>query len=177
MKGVILHQVPSRCKLREMSMSFSESRMLTRRQMLLQAGQIALASRALSCSDAGTAESMAAGKSGPMRLGFRVRLDVVTEGYDRRTDWFQPRIGIIPPRTAVLTMTKAQLWGSDIFTAVQEMRSDDFGRTWSGPKVHATLGRRKLSGDAEACPCDLTPAWHAKTGKLLMTGQIGRAHV
>jgi len=113
---------------------------------------------------------------GVPRVGFRVRLDVITEGYDRKSDWFQPRIGVIPPATAVLTMTKAQLWGSDIFTAIQEMRSDDFGRTWSAPKIHPTLGRRKLAGDAETCPCDLTPAWHAKTGKLLMTGHTANYH-
>lgn len=151
-------------------MRSKRSGLFTRRQMLLHAGHLALASRALSCPDAYAAESRAAGQWGPRRLGFRVKLDAVTEGYDRRTDWFQPRIGIIPPTTAVLTMTKAQLWGSDIFTAIQEMRSDDLGRTWSKPKIHTTLGRRKLSGDAEACPCDLTPAWHAKTGTLLITG-------
>jgi hypothetical protein len=100
----------------------------------------------------------------------QIQLETVCEGYDRKTEWFQPRVGIIPPSTAVLTMTRAQLWGSDIFTAVQEIRSDDLGRTWSAPVAHATLDRRPLIEGFVACPCDLTPAWHAASGTLLMTG-------
>ncbi len=103
------------------------------------------------------------------RLDYEIQLDVVSEGYDRETEWFQPRIGMIPPSTAVLTMTRARLWGSDIFTALQEMRSEDFGRTWSDPVAHATIDRRRI-GDFEVCPCDITPAWHEATGKLLATG-------
>lgn len=107
---------------------------------------------------------------------FDIQLDIITEGYDRETEWFQPRIGIIPPSTAVLTMTKARLWGSDIFTAIQEMRSEDLGRTWDGPAVHRTLDRRVLDDGAEVCPADMTPAWHARTGKLLMTGHTAVYH-
>lgn len=103
-------------------------------------------------------------------VGYRIQLDVVSEGYDRQTEWFQPRVGIVPPSTAVLTMTKARLWGSDIFTAIQEMRSEDMGRTWSEPIIHKTLGRRVFPDGVEACPCDMTPAWHVATDKLLMTG-------
>ncbi len=107
--------------------------------------------------------------------GYDIQLDVISEGYDRETEWFQPRIGIIPPHkgedpVAVLTVTKARLWGSDIFTAVRQFRSEDLGRSWQGPVVHDTLDRRALVDGTEVCPCDLTPAWHAPTGRLLMTG-------
>ncbi|MBI3985526.1 MAG: exo-alpha-sialidase [Lentisphaerae bacterium] len=103
-------------------------------------------------------------------LAYRTRLDILSEGYDRKTDWFQPRVAIIPPATAVLLMTRAQLWGSDIFTAVQEMRSDDLGRTWSAARPHPTLDRRPLGDAFVACPCDMTPAWHAASRTLLATG-------
>ena len=102
-------------------------------------------------------------------LDYEIELQVVSEGYDRETEWFQPRIGIIPPTTAVLTVTRAQLWGSDVFTAIREFRSEDFGRTWSAPVIHKTLDRRVLPDGAEVCPCDLTPVG-APSGKLLMTG-------
>lgn len=151
-------------------MSGPAKRRLTRRQVLVHAAHGALAPMALSTLAASAAESTPAATPGVRPAGFRLQLDVIAEGYDRKSDWFQPRVGVIPPSTAVVTMTKAQLWGSDIFTALQEMRSDDFGRTWSKPKIHTTLGRRKLPDGVETCPCDLTPAWHAKTGKLLMTG-------
>lgn len=103
-------------------------------------------------------------------LSYRIQLDVLSEGYDRKTDWFQPRVGVIPPTTAVLLMTRTQLWGSDIFTAVQEMRTDDLGGVWSPPRPHATLDRRPLGATFVACPCDLTPAWHAASRTLLATG-------
>jgi len=103
-------------------------------------------------------------------LDYEIDLQVISEGYDRETEWFQPRIGVIPPTTAVLTATRSQLWGSDVFTAMRECRSEDLGRTWGEPVVQDTLDRRVLPDGAEVCPCDLTPAWHAPTGKLLMTG-------
>ncbi len=53
-----------------------------------------------------------------MRLGYSIEEQTLLEGYDRKTGWFQPRIGWMPPRSAVLTMARNQLWGSDIFTAV-----------------------------------------------------------
>ncbi len=114
-------------------------------------------------------------------LDYEIRLDVISEGYDRETEWFQPRIGIIPPRDggdplAVLTMTRARLWGSDIFTAIQQFRSEDLGASWQGPVVHETLDRRVLADGSEVCPCDLTPAWHAASGRLLMTGHTAAYH-
>ena len=102
----------------------------------------------------------------PTPLDYDIQLDVISEGYDRETEWFQPRIGVIPSTTAVLTMTRARLWGSDIFTALQEMRSEDLGRTWSDPVAHKTVDRRTLPSGVDVCPCDLVPDW-----------QIGRAHV
>jgi len=104
-------------------------------------------------------------------LNYRIQLDVVSEGFDGKTQWFQPRVGMIPPHTAVLTATKALLGGSDLFTAVRSMRSEDMGRTWSEPVAHeASLGRREQPGGEQIVACDMTPAWHAASGKLLATG-------
>ena len=103
-------------------------------------------------------------------LEYTIEEQVVTEGYDRKTGWFQPRIGWMPPGVALLTMTRNQLWGSDIFTAIHTMRSDDGGRTWSEPIPEARMDRRLLADGYEVCPCDMTPLWHAASGKLLATG-------
>jgi len=113
---------------------------------------------------------------------FRVQLDVVSDGYDGKMCWVQPRAGTIPPGAGgnalpvvVLTMQKLLLAGSDVFYALQEMRTDDLGKTWSGPVCHeSTLGRRKEPGGIEAVICDATPKWHAATGKLLLTGHVAR---
>jgi len=75
----------------------------------------------------------------------------------------------------VLTMQKLLLTGSDVFFALNEMRTDDLGGKWSGPVEHAeTLGRRNEPGGVVVATCDFTPKWHARSGKLLGTGQTVR---
>jgi hypothetical protein len=70
-----------------------------------------------------------------------------------------------------MTMQKAMLVGSDVFYALNEMRTDDFGKSWSGPVEHTdTLGRRSEANGVEVCVSDFWPKWHAKSGKLLGIG-------
>src|SRR4051812_16139237 len=81
--------------------------------------------------------------------GYRIQLDVISRGYDGKTCWVHPRAGTIPGQKpiVVLTMQKLLLTGSDVFFALNEMRTDDLGKTWSGPTEHAdTLGRRSEPG-------------------------------
>src|SRR5438309_9386133 len=71
-----------------------------------------------------------------------------------------PRAGTIPGETpvVVLTMQKLLLTGSDVFFALNEMRTDDLGRTWSGSAEHAeALGRRREPGNVIVATCDFTP--------------------
>ncbi|QDT91259.1 sialidase family protein [Gimesia algae] len=109
---------------------------------------------------------------------YEVDLRVVTEGFDGKTCWVQARTGAIPqpgpfPATVVLTMQKVLLSGSDVFYALNEMRTTD-GENWVGPIKHETLARRRLSDTQEIAVCDFTPGWHAKTKKLLGTGHTVR---
>ncbi|MCH9655755.1 MAG: exo-alpha-sialidase [Planctomycetes bacterium] len=111
-------------------------------------------------------------------LTYKVDLRTVTEGFDGKTCWVQARTGAIPqtgkfPATIVLTMQKLLLSGSDVFYALNEMRSTD-GEKWIGPTEHSTLGRRRLSQTREIAVCDFTPGWHARTKKLLGTGHSVR---
>ena len=71
-------------------------------------------------------------------LGFKIQLDVLSKGYDGKTCWVHPRAGTIPgdKPIVVLTMQKLLLTGSDVFFALNEMRTDDLGKTWSGPTEH-----------------------------------------
>jgi hypothetical protein len=108
---------------------------------------------------------------------YEIQLDTIRSGFDRQTCWVHPRAGAIPGKTpsVVMTMQKLLLSGSDIFYQLNEMRTDDLGKTWSGPTAHdATLGRRKEPNGVEAVICDFTPGWHAKTGRLLGTGHVAR---
>ena len=109
--------------------------------------------------------------------GYRIQLDVISRGYDGKTCWVHPRAGTIPGKDpiVVLTMQKLLLTGSDVFFALNEMRTDDLGKTWTGPIEHGrTLGRREEPDGVVVATCDFTPKWHARTGKLLGTGQTVR---
>ena len=108
---------------------------------------------------------------------FRIQLDTISEGFDGKTCWVHPRAGAIPGATSivVMTMQKLRLTGSDVFYPLNEMRTDDLGKTWSGPVEHgATLGRRPEPGGGEVGICDFWPKWHAKTGRLLGIGHTVR---
>jgi hypothetical protein len=108
---------------------------------------------------------------------FDIRLDTISTGFDYKSCWVHPRAGAIPgsPPEVVLTMQKAMLVGSDIFFALNEMRTDDLGGTWSAPVEHAaTLGRREEPGGIVVAASDFWPKWHAKSGKLLGIGHTVR---
>ena len=108
---------------------------------------------------------------------FRLQLDTITRGYDGTTCWVHPRAGIIPGPTpsVVLTLQKLLLSGSDIFYGLNDIRSDDLGRTWSTITPHeATLGRRTEPNDVIVAASDFTPKWHAHSGKLLGIGHTVR---
>lgn len=118
------------------------------------------------------------------RPAYRIQLDTITKGldgkpYDGKKCYTQARAGIVPregrdPRI-VVTMSPLLLTGSDVYYELHEMRSDDLGKTWTGPIKHVdTLGRRPagmLDGKAVEVVCgDFWPKWHAKSGKLLGAG-------
>ncbi len=110
-------------------------------------------------------------------LPFRLKLEVVTRGYDGEQCWVHPRAGIIPGATpsVVLTMQKLLLKGSDIFFALNDTRTDDLGATWSAPREHtAELGRREEPDGITVVPCDFWPKWHAGSGRLLGIGHTAR---
>jgi hypothetical protein len=112
---------------------------------------------------------------------FRIQLDTLSHGYDGKMCWVHPRAGIVPhpdgPPSVILTMQKLLLTGSDVFYALNDMRSDDLGHTWTGPTEHAdTLGRRTESDGDVVAACDFWPKWHAESGKLLGIGHTVRYH-
>jgi lysophospholipase L1-like esterase len=113
----------------------------------------------------------------PPNTPFRVQLDTLSRGYDGKTCWVHPRAGAIPGTTpsVVMTMQKLLLTGSDIFYALNDLRTDDLGKTWSPiTEHHNTLGRRTEPDGVIVAACDFTPKWHAKSGKLLGIGHTVR---
>ncbi len=108
---------------------------------------------------------------------YKLQLDVITRGYDGKTCWVHPRAGALrtDPPTVVLTMQKLLLTGSDVFYALNEVRTDDGSRSWSKPLEHTeSLGRRTEPDGVIVAACDFTPKLHAKSGKLLGIGHTVR---
>jgi len=111
----------------------------------------------------------------------KIERKAIRNGYDRKTCWVHPRPGIIPGvnadarPTIVVTMQKLRLTGSDVFYALNEMRTDNGGETWTDPVEHTkSLGRRELRDGVQEGICDFWPAWHHKTGVMLGTGHTVR---
>lgn len=121
-----------------------------------------------------------AATAAPLIVSYKVELDVIRSGYDGINCWVHPRAGIVPvaaggPPMVVLTMQRLWLRGSDVFGPLNELRSDDLGRTWSGPTEHgSTLGRRSEPEGVTVGACDFWPKWHAASGKLLGIGHTVR---
>lgn len=113
---------------------------------------------------------------GAASLDYDIRLDTVLSGFEPGQErcWVHPRAGVVRKNgetaAVVMTMTPSKLSGSDIFYAMSELRTDDMGRTWTGPVEHAELGRHQLEQGVQEVISDFTPAWHEASGKLLGIG-------
>lgn len=116
----------------------------------------------------------------PAAPPFTIERTVATRGFDGKFCWVHARAGAIPNSgqanpTVVMTLQKLQLSGSDVFYALNELRTDDGGQTWSPPVEQEAFARTPFefdgNKDLEITVCDFSPKWHAQTGKLLGTGQ------
>lgn len=115
----------------------------------------------------------------PQAVDFQIEVTKAHSGYNGKTCWVHGRAGTIPAGVAanpsdsplvVLTMQKLDVSGSDVFFGLHDLRTDDLGKTWVGPKEHVGLNRVSPKAGIEIVPCDFTPKWHRQTGKLLGTG-------
>lgn len=114
-------------------------------------------------------------------VNFRLQVDTITSGYDPKTPydakycWAQARAAAIPrenlPPSIIVTMQRLLLTGADVYGPINEMRSDDLGKTWQGPfENKETLGRIPQPDGIEIGTGDFVPKYHAKSGKVLGTG-------
>ncbi|MBL8850521.1 MAG: exo-alpha-sialidase [Planctomycetaceae bacterium] len=115
--------------------------------------------------------------------GYEVELTRAAQGYDGQMCWVHARAGAIPAGApgvggdapaVVMTTQKLDVTGSDVFFALHDFRTDDFGAHWDGPRAHGDLGRRPFPEGGEIVVADFWPRWHAASGKLLGTGHTIR---
>ena len=106
---------------------------------------------------------------------FTVKLETVLKHDDGKFLWFHPRVAALPaPNQAaapevVMTLQK-HLHVSDYYSGLSVMRTADLGATWTKPDARPELDWVREPDGVIVAVCDVTPGWHAPSGKLLAIG-------
>ena len=123
-------------------------------------------------------ETRSAGDFQP--VPFTVEQSVVLEHDDGKFLWFHPRTVAVPtgllraseggkPPEVWMTLQK-HLRTSDHYSGLSLMRSEDLGKTWTGPTAQPELDWVHESDEVDIAVCDVTPGWHPQTRKILAVG-------
>lgn len=108
-------------------------------------------------------------------LDYTVKLETALTHDDGKFMWFHPRTAVIPaaknaPPTVVMTLNKLILPVSDYFTGLHVMTRQGLDGPWTGPVLPPPLDWYKVENDVTVSVADVTPGWHARTGRLLAIG-------
>ncbi len=109
------------------------------------------------------------------KLDYQVEIDTVLKHDDGKFLWYHPRVAPLPGfapanGTAVLMTIQKHLSTSDHYSGLYAMRTDDLGRTWTSPDERPELAWVPESNEVDIASGDVTPAWHAPTGKVIAVG-------
>src|SRR5262245_35379137 len=112
---------------------------------------------------------------GPDVLPFDVRANAVLKELSPKFCWFHPRVAPLPGhgkngQPAVIMTIQKHLAADDHYSGMYFLRTDDLGMTWTGPTVIPELAWQNGDNDETIAVCDVTPAWHAKSGKMIAIG-------
>lgn len=110
----------------------------------------------------------------PAGLDYTVRLETVLKHDDGQFLWFHPRAAAIPGRNGsapsiVLTLQK-HLRVSDYYSGLHVLTRAGLDGVWTGPVLPRELDWRKQDDGVTVSVADVTPGWHAPTGRLLAIG-------
>lgn len=108
-------------------------------------------------------------------LSFEVQADVAHRHLAPDFCWFHPRVAALPRfgkdgQPAVIMTIQKHLVVSDYYSGMYFLRTDDLGKTWTGPTEIPELAWRQGPNNETIAVCDVTPGWHAPTGKLIAVG-------
>lgn len=112
--------------------------------------------------------------SEPLPVEFSVKLETVLKHDDGDFLWFHPRAAAFPrpgssEPSIVMTIQK-HLRISDYYSGLHVLtRSSPTGK-WTGPILPKELDWRQQPDGVTVSVADVTPGWHAPTGKLLAIG-------
>lgn len=104
-------------------------------------------------------------------LTFTVKLETAIHHNDGKFLWFHPRAVTVPGDAGpsiVMTIQK-HLRVSDYFSGLSVMTRPTVDSAWQGPIGPPELDWKKLP-EATVSVADVTPGWHAPTGKVIALG-------
>jgi len=108
-------------------------------------------------------------------LSFEVRAEAVLRELNPEFCWFHPRVAAVPGlgqqgQPAVIMTIQKHLVADDHYSGLYFLRTDDLGKTWTGPTEIPELAWRKGPNNETIAVCDVTPGWHAPSGKVIAIG-------
>jgi hypothetical protein len=112
--------------------------------------------------------------AGPDAVEFAVKLETVMRHDDGKFLWFHPRAVAIPGSgdagpMVVMTIQK-HLKISDYYSGLHVMTRPSPTAAWTGPVLPPELDWRPQPDGVTVSVADVTPGWHAPTGRLLAIG-------
>jgi hypothetical protein len=103
-----------------------------------------------------------------------VRTEVVNQELSPDFCWFYPRVAAIPDAgrdglpAVVMTLQKNLAPGQ--YSGLWMMRTNDLGRTWTGPIEIPELAWTNEPDGAIVTVCEVTPGWHPHTRRVIAIG-------
>jgi hypothetical protein len=108
-------------------------------------------------------------------LTFTIQLESILQHDDGKFLWYHPRAAAMPSRDSkaapsVLLTLQKHLHVSDFYSGLWFMRRDGLHGAWDGPHAPPELDWIRETNGVTASVADVTPGWHAASGKLLAIG-------
>ncbi len=116
-----------------------------------------------------------ANRAAAAELGFTVAVETALVHDDGKFLWFHPRVAAIPPAggrgepALVMTLQK-HLRVSDYYSGLHVMTRATPDAPWQGPVLPPALDWQPQPDGVTLSVADVTPGWHAPTGRLLAIG-------
>jgi hypothetical protein len=108
-------------------------------------------------------------------FAFEIQAEAVLRELSPNFCWFHPRVAAAPGlgrdgQPAVIMTIQKHLVADDYYSGLYFLRSDDLGKSWTGPTEIPELAWRQGPHGETIAVCDVTPGWHAPSGKILAIG-------
>lgn len=113
--------------------------------------------------------------AGPEVLPYRGKSEAIHQELNPGYCWFHPRAAAMPGYgkdggPAVIVTIQKHLHADDHYSGLCYLRTDDLGKTWTGPTVIPQLAWTKGENNETIAVCDVTPGWLSHTKKLMAIG-------